>query len=71
MDDFLDYLAADKYKYYHFFYYRQPNGASSTEDCVKRMEMSTRYYHLLELINVLPNDAKKKVEDRFNELKGE
>ena len=68
MVDFANYLGERKHNFYHFLYRKMPQ-AYTTEQCLKRIEIETKYRELTDIIDRLPLEQKKIADDRFEELK--
>lgn len=67
MNDFLDFLAEKKWRYYHFMHKRKPQ-AYTSEDCYERIKIKAKYDEIMEVISGLPFEQEKKVQERFEEL---
>ena len=67
-DKFLHRLAERKYALWDYLHVKQP-AAYTTEQCAKRSEMYTRYMEVIYIIDLLPIDQTRKVNELFNQLK--
>lgn len=67
MNEFLEELASRKWRYYHFLHKRKPQ-AYTTDDCIERIKINTKYQEVLEIIDDLPLKEQAIVKQRFEEL---
>lgn len=68
MDDFLNFLAERKYSLYHALNIAVPQ-AYTNQECYARIVSKTRYLEVLDIIQQLPLEQQKTVDERFNEMK--
>lgn len=68
MIDFLENLAERKYCLYHALNVAMPQ-AYNSKDCISRLNIISQYEELLRVINLLPPNEKRVVEERFEEMK--
>lgn len=61
-------LANQKYKHYHHLYVFKPQ-AYTNQDCVDRIVAKTRFQEVIEIIEMLPIEQERIVDERFEELK--
>jgi hypothetical protein len=66
MNNFLRYLADRKHGYYYGLYKSVPHAYTEGE-CVDRLERLTRYKELINLIDYLPLEQKRIVDELFEE----
>jgi hypothetical protein len=68
LNEFLMELSRRKYQHYHYLYIFKPQ-AYTSQDCVDRIVVKTRYQEVIEIIELLPVEQERKVDERFEELK--
>jgi hypothetical protein len=68
MDEFLTELAKQKYKYYHHLYVFKPQ-AYTNEECLDRVLTKTRFQEVMEIIDMLPVEQERIVDELFEEMK--
>lgn len=66
MENFVDFLAHKKAHYYYTLYKNKPS-VSRREECLSRIKMLDEYVLLMEVIDYLPLEIKKQVDEEYEE----
>ena len=68
LKDFLEYLAYGKYRLYYRLY-KHKSHAYTESDCIERLNELARYKELINVIENLPLEHKRAVDELFEERK--